>query len=74
MIRLLLDTGYSCMAILKFLTAYDDGLDQKAAGFLLGTVENAELYSRADQYLKSLSRARTQADTLCHLFVEMKKI
>lgn len=40
----------------------------------LGTVENAELYSRADQYLKSLSRARTQADTLCHLFVEMKKI
>ena len=73
-IRFLLDTGYSCMAILQFLTAYDDGLDQKAAGFLLGTVENAELYSRADQYLKSLSRARTQADTLCHLFVEMKKI
>lgn len=73
-IRFLLDTGYSCMAILRFLTAYDDGLNQKATGFLLGTVEDAELQSRADQYLKSLLRARTQADTLCHILVDMKKL
>lgn len=74
MIRFLLDIGYSCMEILQFLTAYDDGLDKKATGFLLGTVEDVELYSRADQYLKSLIRARTQAEMLCHLLVDMKKI
>ncbi len=73
-IRFLLDTGYSCMAILRFLTAYDDGLNQKATGFLLGTVEDAELQSRADQYLKSLFRARTQADTLCLVLTDMKKL
>ena len=73
-IRFLLDTGYSCMAILRFLTAYYNGLNQKATGFLLGIVEDAELQSRADRYLKSLIRARTQADTLCHLLVDMKKI
>lgn len=73
-IRFLLDTGYSCMTILRFLTAYDDGLNQKATGFLLGTVEDAELQSRADQYLQSLFRARTQADTLCHILTDMKKL
>ena len=74
MIRFLLDTGYSCMAILRFLTAYDAELNQKATGFLLGTVEDKELQSRTDQYLKSLRRARTQADTLCHLLVDMQKL
>lgn len=73
-IRFLLDTGYSCMAILRFLTAYDASLNQKAAGFLLGTVEDAELQSRADQYLKSLIRARTQAEDLCRLLVNMRKL
>lgn len=73
-IRFLLDTGYSCMAILRFLTTHDDGLNQKAAGFLLGTVEDAELQSRADQYLQSLYRARTQADALCHILTDMKKL
>lgn len=73
-IHFLLNIGYSCMAILQFLTAYDDGLDRKAAGVLLGTVKDAELYSKADQYLKSLIRARTLADTLCHLSADMKKI
>ena len=74
MIRFLLDTGYSCMAILRFLTAYDAELNQKATGFLLGTVEDKELQSRTDQYLKSLTKARTQADTLCHLLVDMQKL
>lgn len=74
MIRFLLDTGYSCMAILRFLTAYDAKQNQKAAGFLLGTVEDKELQSRADQYLNSLRMARTQADTLCRLLVDMQNL
>lgn len=74
MIRFLLDTGYSCMAILRFLTEYDAGQNRKASDLLLGTIEDKELQSRADQYLKSLMTARTQADTLCRLLADMKKI
>lgn len=74
MIRFLLDIGYSCMAILRFLTAYDAKLNQKATGILLGTVEDKELQSRTDQYLKSLRMARTQADTLCHLLADMQTL
>ena len=74
MIRFLLDTGYSSMAILRFLTEYDSGQDQKASGFLLGTVEDKEFISRTDQYLKSLRIAKGQAEALCHLLAEMKKV
>lgn len=74
MIRLLLDTGYSCMAILRFLTEYDAGRNRKASSFLLGTLEDRELKSRTDQYMKSLMRARTQADALCRFLDDMKKI
>ena len=74
MLRLLLDTGYSCMAIFRFLTEYDAGRNRKASGFLLGTLEDRELKSRTDQYMKSLMRARTQADALCRFLDDMKKI
>lgn len=74
MIRFLLDTGYSCMVILRFLTEYDAGQDRKASDFLLGTVDDKELMSKTDQYLKSLMTARTQADALCRLLTEMQKI
>lgn len=73
-IRFLLDTGYSCMAILRFLTQYSMGEKQKAADFLLGTLDDEELRSRSDRYLKSLERAKTQADELCSFLIEMKKI
>lgn len=73
-IRFLLDTGYSCMAILRFLTQYDVGERQKAADVLLGTVDDEGLQSRSDRYLKSLERARTQADELCSFLRDMKKI
>ena len=73
-IRFLLDTGYSSMTILRFLTAYDDGLNRTAAGFLLGSVEDEELQSRADQYLKSLIRARAQAEDLCRLLEDMRNL
>lgn len=73
-IRFLLDTGYSCMAILRFLTEYDAGESQKAADFLLGAVEDAELKTRADQYLKSLERARAQADELRGFLEDMKNL
>jgi len=74
MIRFLLDTGYSCMAILRFLTAYDAGLNQKAAGVLLGIEEDKELQSRTDKYLKSLMRARMQANELCRLLADMQNL
>lgn len=74
MIRFLLDTGYSCMAILRFLTEYDAGQDRKASGFLLGTVTDQELMSKTDQYLKSLMTARAQADALCRLLKDMQKL
>ncbi len=74
MIRLLLDTGYSCMAILRFLTEYDAGQNRKASGLLLETVEDKELRSRADHYLKSLMRARIQADDLCRLLSDMQNL
>lgn len=73
-IRLLLDTGYSCMAILRFLTEYDAGQNQKAAGFLTGTLEDKELKSRTDQYMKSLMRAREQADALRCFLDDMKSL
>lgn len=74
MIRFLLDTGYSCMAILRFLTEYDLGQDRKASGLLLETVEDKELISRSDHYLKSLMRARMQADDLCRLLTDMQNL
>lgn len=73
MIRFLLDVGYSCMAILRFLTEYDAGRNQEASNFLLGTVEDRELKSRTDRYLKSLMRARAQADSLCCVLGDMRK-
>lgn len=74
MIRFLLDTGYSCMAILRFLTEYDAGENKKAADFLLGTVDDEELQSRADRYLKALECAGAQADALCGFLEDMEKI
>ncbi len=73
-IRLLLDTGYSCMAILRFLTEYDAGQNQKASGFLIGTLEDKELKSRTDQYMKSLMRAREQAHALRCFLDDMKSL
>lgn len=54
-IRLLLDTGYSIMAILKFLRFMDEG-KKKEAGKELKDPEGEDLQSRADYYLKALNK------------------
>lgn len=54
-IRLLLDTGYSIMAILKFLRFMDEG-KKKEAGKELTDPEGEDLQSRADYYLKALNK------------------
>ena len=54
-IRLLLDTGYSIMAILKFFRFMDAG-KKKAAGKELIDPDGEDLQSRADYYLKALNK------------------
>ncbi len=54
-IRLLLDTGYSIMAILKFLNFMDTG-KKKAAGKELTDPDGWDLQSKADYYLKALNK------------------
>lgn len=73
-IRFLLDTGYSMMAILRFLTEYEVGEEQKAMRLLFGTEAGEDLKYRADRYLDTLRQLRKKANTLCELLEEMKKI
>lgn len=73
MIRLLLNIGYSCMAILRFLTAFDSGDYSRAAKILRGNAEEEELVSRADQYLKALETGKDQADELCGFLEDIRK-
>ncbi|MCR5617563.1 MAG: MerR family transcriptional regulator [Clostridiales bacterium] len=56
-IRLLLDTGYSIMAILKFLNKMDGGKKAEAKKELTDP-ESGDLQSRADFYLKALGKIR----------------
>lgn len=73
MIRLLLNIGYSCMAILRFLTEFDSGDYSRAAKILLGNAEDEELVSRADKYLKALETGKGQADELCGFLEDIRK-
>lgn len=73
-IRFLLDTGYSIMAILRFLTEYEAGEEQKAMQLLFGTEAGEDLKYRADRYLDTLQQLRKKANALYELLEEMKKI
>ena len=73
-IRLLLDTGYSIMAILRFLTEYDGGEDSKAAKLLMEPEETEDLRYRADKYLETLLQTEKKANALYDLLEEMRKI
>ncbi len=72
-IRLLLDIGYSCMAILRFLTEFDSGDHNRAAKILLGNAEDEELVSRSDKYLKALETAKGQAEELYRFLEDIGK-
>ncbi len=73
-IRFLLDTGYSIMAILRFLKEYGNGQEQRAGALLLCPEEEEELKYRADRYLETLQTAERKSQALCALLEEMKEI
>ena len=73
-IRLLLDTGYSIMAIYQFLQKIDSGEYSDAKNTLIKPDENEDLQSRADYYLQALLYLQQKADDLYSLLAEMKKL
>ncbi|MCM1117991.1 MAG: MerR family transcriptional regulator [bacterium] len=60
-IRLLLDTGYSMMAIRSFMQEYTSGRTGEARILLLEPGEDEELRYRSDRYLEALHGLRERA-------------
>lgn len=73
-IRLLLDTGYSIMAILQFFQKMDSGTYAEAKKILLKPEEGEDLLSCADYYLQALLGLQQEADVLYGLHRKMRKI
>lgn len=73
-IRLLLDNGYSMMAVQSFFVELDAGKRQEAKHVLLYPKENENLIYRADRYLETLLRERENARQLCELGEEMSSL
>ena len=73
-IRLLLDTGYSMMAIKSFMLEWDNGQPKSAEGLLISPKESEELRYRSDRYLEALLHLREKARQLCELKTEMERI
>lgn len=73
-IRLLLDTGYSMMAIKSFMRECDSGQLKSAERLLISPEESAELRYRSDRYLEALLQLREKARQLCELKAEMEKV
>lgn len=71
-IRLLLDTGYSMMAIRAFLQAYEEGRPEEAELLLTNPREGGDLCCRADRYLEALLHLREKAVQLKQMGSEMK--
>ncbi len=72
-IRLLLDTGYSMMAIKSFMQECDSGQLKNAERLLISPEESEELRYRSDRYLEALLCLREKARQLCELKAEMEK-
>lgn len=73
-IRLLLDTGYSMMAVRSFVQEYEGGQQGRAEQILINPEKNAELLYRSDRYLETLLQLREKALQLYGLKQEMEKI
>lgn len=71
-IRLLLDNGYSMMAIQSFFAQFDAGDGQRAAGVLVHPGKDDNLIYRADRYLETLQNEEKKARQLCELLEEMQ--
>lgn len=72
-IRLLLDTGYSMMAVKSFMREWDSGQPKSAERLLVSPREREELRYRSDRYLEALLHVREKARQLCELKAEMEK-
>jgi len=72
-IRLLLDTGYSMMAVRSFMREYDSGRSEGAERLLMSPEENEELCYRSDRYLEALLHLREKALLLGEMKFEMEK-
>lgn len=73
-IRLLLDTGYSMMAIKSFMQECDGGQLKNAERLLISPTESEELRYRSDRYLEALLHLREKTRQLCELKAEMEKV
>ena len=72
-IRLLLDTGYSMMAIRSFFTQYDCDCKSMAEVVLLSPGQSDDLIYRADRYLETLYHTKEKAALLKAFETEMRK-
>lgn len=73
-IRLLLDNGYSMMAVRSFFGEYDGGGREPAMLQLMGPGENEDLIYRADRYMETLLKTQEKAGQLCAMAEEMKDV
>lgn len=73
-IRLLLDNGYSMMAVRSFFEEYDGGGRELAMRQLMEPGENEDLIYRADRYMETLSETKEKARQLCVMADEMEKV
>jgi len=71
-IRLLLDNGYSMMAVRSFFEEYDGGGRELVMLRLMEPGENGDLIYRADRYMETLLKAQEKARQLCAMADEMK--
>lgn len=73
-IRLLLDNGYSMMAVRSFFEEYDGGGREPAMRQLMEPGKNEDLIYRADRYMETLLETEEKARQLCAMADEMEKI
>lgn len=73
-IRLLLDNGYSMMAVRSFFCEYDGGGRELAMLQLMEPGESEDLIYRADRYMETLLKTQEKARQLCAMTDEMKTV
>lgn len=73
-IRLLLDNGYSMMAVKSFFEEYDGGGRELAIRQLMEHGDNEDLIYRADRYMETLFVAKEKARQICVMADEMEEV
>lgn len=73
-IRLLLDIGYSMMAVKAYLQAYDREGPEEAERLLVSPGEDGDLLYRSDRYLEELQRLEEKTVCLERMKAEMERL